>query len=84
MQRCGNRAKARAVVTAGRAATPYAGVQNYGWRRRNITPSYFLNRAADTKGEEAADLIAAGLTPGERPVIFLCRSGNRSIFAHLL
>ena len=26
-----------------------------------------------------ADLIAAGVTPGERPVIFLCRSGNRSI-----
>jgi rhodanese-related sulfurtransferase len=26
-----------------------------------------------------ADLIAAGLSPGERPVIFLCRSGNRSI-----
>lgn len=25
------------------------------------------------------DLIAAGVTPGERPVIFLCRSGNRSI-----
>lgn len=28
-----------------------------------------------------ADLIAAGVTPGERPVIFLCRSGNRSISA---
>ena len=25
------------------------------------------------------DLIAAGVAPGERPVIFLCRSGNRSI-----
>ncbi|HPX37838.1 MAG TPA: rhodanese-like domain-containing protein [Mycobacterium sp.] len=25
------------------------------------------------------DLIAAGVTPGERPVVFLCRSGNRSI-----
>jgi rhodanese-related sulfurtransferase len=28
-----------------------------------------------------SDLIAAGVTPGERPVIFLCRSGNRSISA---
>jgi rhodanese-related sulfurtransferase len=28
-----------------------------------------------------ADLTAAGVTPGERPVIFLCRSGNRSIGA---
>lgn len=27
------------------------------------------------------DLIAAGVTPGERPVVFLCRSGNRSIVA---
>ncbi len=26
-----------------------------------------------------ADLIAAGVAPGERPVVFLCRSGNRSI-----
>jgi rhodanese-related sulfurtransferase len=25
------------------------------------------------------DLLAAGVTPGERPVVFLCRSGNRSI-----
>lgn len=28
-----------------------------------------------------ADLVAAGIEPGERPVIFLCRSGNRSIGA---
>ena len=27
------------------------------------------------------DLTGAGVTPGERPVIFLCRSGNRSIGA---
>ncbi len=27
------------------------------------------------------DLIASGVTPGERPVVFLCRSGNRSIGA---
>ena len=26
-----------------------------------------------------SDLIAAGVTPGERPVVFMCRSGNRSI-----
>ncbi|MGY4710841.1 rhodanese-like domain-containing protein [Mycolicibacterium sp. CBM1] len=25
------------------------------------------------------ELVAAGVTPGERPVVFLCRSGNRSI-----
>ena len=27
------------------------------------------------------DLISAGVTPGDRPVVFLCRSGNRSIGA---
>jgi rhodanese-related sulfurtransferase len=27
------------------------------------------------------ELKAAGITPGERPVVFLCRSGNRSIGA---
>lgn len=27
------------------------------------------------------DLVDAGVTPGERPVVFLCRSGNRSIGA---
>lgn len=27
------------------------------------------------------DLKASGVTPGERPVVFLCRSGNRSIGA---
>jgi hypothetical protein len=37
----------------------YSGVQNYGWAARNIRATYFLNRAADTKGDMAADLIAA-------------------------
>jgi rhodanese-related sulfurtransferase len=27
------------------------------------------------------ELIDAGVTPGERPVVFLCRSGNRSVGA---
>lgn len=35
--------------------------------------------AAGRNQNFVADLIAAGVTPGERPVIFLCRSGNRSI-----
>jgi len=28
-----------------------------------------------------ADLVAAGVMPGDRPVVFLCRSGNRSVGA---
>lgn len=37
------------------------------------------NTAGGPNQNFVADLIAAGVTPGERPVIFLCRSGNRSI-----
>lgn len=37
------------------------------------------NTASGRNENFVADLIAAGVTPGERPVIFLCRSGNRSI-----
>ena len=35
-----------------------------------------------TRNDQFVDeLIEAGVTPGERPVVFLCRSGNRSIGA---
>lgn len=37
------------------------------------------NTAAGRNENFVQDLIKAGVTPGERPVIFLCRSGNRSI-----
>ena len=47
----------------GRAVVPVEWVHSDGRRNENFV----------------ADLIAAGVTPGERPVIFLCRSGNRSI-----
>lgn len=40
----GNRAKSKAVVTAGRASVPYAGVQNYGWPTRNIMPTHFMQK----------------------------------------
>ncbi|MEZ0364106.1 rhodanese-like domain-containing protein [Mycobacterium sp. pUA109] len=40
------------------------------------------NRTDGRRNEDfVADLLAAGVTPGERPVVFLCRSGNRSIGA---
>lgn len=41
----GNRAKSKAVVTAGRASVPYAGVINYGWPAHNISPAGFLQKA---------------------------------------
>jgi phage gpG-like protein len=44
----GNRAKNRSVVMAGRGKTRnYAGVQNYGWPRRNIPAQRFMQRADD-------------------------------------
>lgn len=40
------------------------------------------NRTDGTRNEGFVDdLKAARITPGERPVVFLCRSGNRSIAA---
>jgi hypothetical protein len=49
----GNRAKGKAVVTAGRATVPYAAPINYGWRRRSIRPALFMQRA-DTELEPRA------------------------------
>ncbi|MGP4055941.1 rhodanese-like domain-containing protein [Mycobacterium sp. 4D054] len=40
------------------------------------------NRTDGTRNDGFVDdLVSAGLTPGQRPVLFLCRSGNRSIGA---
>ena len=41
----GNRAKSKAVIAAGRTTVPYAGPINYGWARRGISPSLFMQRA---------------------------------------
>lgn len=40
----GNRAKNKAVVTAGRVRVPYAGPINYGWPKRGIRASHFMQR----------------------------------------
>lgn len=41
----GNRAKSKAVVTAGRTSVPYAGPINYGWPKRGIEPAGFMQKA---------------------------------------
>lgn len=41
----GNRAKNKAVITAGRAKVKYAGVQNYGWPKKNIRAQQFMQQA---------------------------------------
>ena len=40
----GNRAKSKAVVRSGKAAVPYAGAVNYGWPRRGIAASEFMQK----------------------------------------
>ena len=40
-----NKSKSRAVIRAGGARVPYAGAINYGWRKRNIGPAHFMQKA---------------------------------------
>lgn len=49
----GNRAKSKAVVTAGRVSVPYAGPINYGWPSRGIEPAGFM-QAADQQMQPIA------------------------------
>lgn len=49
--------RGRAVVTAGSAAVPYAGVINYGWAARSIRASLFLERGADQTEHKAAEVL---------------------------
>lgn len=53
----GNRAKSKAVVTAGRASIPYAGPINYGWRARNIAPQPFMQKADREMQPQAIGLL---------------------------
>ena len=43
------RVKTRAVIRAGGARIPYAGVQHYGWAARNITPNPYLTQALQAR-----------------------------------
>jgi hypothetical protein len=57
----GNRAKAKAVVTAGRKSVPYAGPINYGWPRRGIAPTQFLQAADEEMRPRAIQLLEDGI-----------------------
>ena len=50
------RGKTKAVVRAGGARAPYAGVIHYGWPARNIAPQPFLSQALQS---ERSDIFAA-------------------------
>lgn len=53
----GNRAKSKAVVTAGRSSVPYAGPINYGWPSRGIEPAGFMQRADEAMQTRAIHLL---------------------------
>jgi len=57
----GNRAKNKAVVTAGKARVPYAGAQNYGWPKRNIKPALFMQRADEALASRVPELLNQGI-----------------------
>lgn len=57
----GNKAKAKAIVIAGRARTPYAGAINYGWPKRGIRPALFMQRADAALAPRAVEMLEHGL-----------------------
>ncbi|MET9313828.1 hypothetical protein ABZX12_18605 [Kribbella sp. NPDC003505] len=62
----GNRAKSKAVITAGRASVPYAGPQNYGWKRRNIPAQGFMQRADAELAPRSVRLLEAAVNDAIR------------------
>jgi len=62
----GNKAKNKAVVIAGRARVPYAGAINYGWPKRGIAASLFMQRADAALAPRAVEMLEAGLDEAVR------------------
>lgn len=57
----GNRAKGKAVVTAGRATVRYAGAINYGWPKRHIRGRGFMQTADQQIGPKAVAMLEANI-----------------------
>lgn len=55
------RTKNKAVVRAGSASVPYAGVINYGWPSRGIAPTDFLTGPANDNASDYARQIDENL-----------------------
>lgn len=56
----GNRAKGKAVVTIGKARTPYAAPIQWGWPRRNIKPARFVERTDAVMETEVVQMLEDG------------------------
>jgi len=50
--------KNKSVIRVGSARIPYAGVQNYGWPRRNIKASNFMEGAAAAKRNQVIEALS--------------------------
>lgn len=57
----GNRAKAKAVVAAGRGKVRYAGAINYGWPARSIKPALFMQKADQQLSTRAVEMLEQGI-----------------------
>lgn len=55
------RGKTKAVVRAGSARVPYAGVEHYGWPAHNIPPHPFLTDALAQQQDTIYDQLDRGL-----------------------
>ena len=55
-----NRAKAKAVVTLGRARVPYARPIAYGWPARRIRPGRFVERTDAVMEKKTPELLEQG------------------------
>lgn len=62
----GNRAKSKAVITAGRASVPYAGAQNYGWQKRNITAQGFMQKTDEQLESRSLRLLDSAINDAIR------------------
>ena len=58
----GNRAKGKAVITAGKARVPYAGPINYGWPARGITASNFIAKTDAEMDTRAPQMFEDGIS----------------------
>jgi rhodanese-related sulfurtransferase len=57
----------------------WVGVPDLSSLGRNVVFVEWTRSNGQHNDDFVAELIAAGVTPGDRPVVFICRSGNRSI-----
>ncbi len=59
----------------------FVGVPDLSELRREVLFIEWNRTDGSRNANFVEDLMACGVTPGKRPVVFLCRSGNRSIGA---